>query len=199
LVIETVVENINTKKDCFREIDPVCQSHTIFASNTSYQCIIEMARVTRRTDRFLGTHWFTPASVMRGVEVIKTSETSQETLDCVLSFLRRIGKEPAVCQDTPGFIVNRILAVWRNESVAILEENVAGFADIDRALKAAYDFRIGPFELWDLAGADVGVMGNETLFQALYNKKFRPGWPVVYRVKAGDLGRKTGRGFYEYK
>ena len=198
LVIEAIIENVEIKKDTYKELDMLCPTHTIFASNTSYQSITEMAAVTRRPDKFLGMHWFNPPQIMRGVEVIKTEKTSRETLDTIVDLCRKLGKEPGVCKDSPGFIANRLLQPWRNESFKLYDEGVASFQDIDKALKTAYNFRMGPFELGDLVGLEVALVGNETMYRELKSDVFKPTRCHIMKVRAGDFGRKTGRGFYEY-
>ena len=198
LVIEAIIENMGIKKDTYKELDTICPTHTIFASNTSYQCITEMAAVTKRPDKFLGMHWFNPPQIMRGIEVIKGEKTSQETLDTIVDLCRKLGKEPGVCKDSPGFIANRLLQPWRNESFRLYDESVASFQDIDKALKTAYNFRMGPFELGDLVGLEVAIVGNETMYRELKSDVFKPARCHIMKVRAGDWGRKTGQGFYEY-
>lgn len=198
LVIEAMVENMELKKDTFRKLDEICPEHTIFASNTSYQCITEMAMVTRRPDKFLGMHWFNPPQIMRGIEVITTEKTSQEALDTIVELCKKLGKEPGICRDSPGFIANRLLQPWRNESYRLYDEGVASFQDIDQALKTAYSFRMGPFELGDLIGLEISLEGNETMYRELKSDIFKPARCHIVKVRAGELGRKTGQGFYQY-
>ena len=198
LVIEAIIENIDIKKDTFKQLDTICPAHTIFASNTSYQSITEMAAATKRPDKFLGMHWFNPPPIMRGIEVIRGEKTSRETLNVIMDLCRKLGKEPGVCKDSPGFIANRLLQPWRNESYKLYDEGVALFEDIDKAFKTAYNFRMGPFELGDLVGLEVAIVGNETMYRELRRDVFKPAWCQIMKVRAGDYGRKTGRGFYEY-
>jgi len=198
LVIEAIIENMEIKKETFRQLDEICPERTIFASNTSYQSITELATVTERQDKFLGMHWFNPPQIMRGIEVVRTEKTSQETVDTVTSLCRQLGKEPAVCQDSPGFIANRLLQAWRSEGLRLYDENVASFEDVDTALKVAYSFRMGPFELADLAGMDIVMAGNETMYSELKSEVFKPPRCVIAKIRAGELGKKTGKGFYQY-
>jgi len=198
LVIEAIIENIEIKKDTYKELDIICPTHTIFASNTSYQSITEMAAATKRPDKFLGMHWFNPPQIMRGIEVIRGEKTSRETLNVIMDLCHKLGKEPGVCKDSPGFIANRLLQPWRNESYKLYDEGVALFEDIDKAFKTAYNFRMGPFELGDLVGLEVAIVGNETMYRELRRDVFKPAWCQIMKVRAGDYGRKTGRGFYEY-
>jgi 3-hydroxybutyryl-CoA dehydrogenase len=199
LVIEAIVEIMEIKKATYRELDPICPAHTIFATNTSYQCVSEMAGVTKRRDKFLGMHWMNPPPIMRGIEVIRTEKTSQETLDTIVDLCKKLGKEPGICKDSPGFIVNRLVQPWRSESYRLYDEGVASFQDIDKALKIAYNFRMGPFELGDLVGLEIALAGNETMHREMGKDIFKPARCHIMKVRSGDLGRKTGQGFYEYK
>lgn len=199
LVIEAIVEDMGVKKDTFKQLDQICPTHTIFATNTSYLSVTEMAAATRRQDKFAGVHWFNPPQMMRGVEVVRTEKTSFETIDTLLNLCRQVGKEPAVCKDSTGFIANRLLQVWRAESFKLYDEAAASFQDIDTAFKTAYNFRMGPFELGDLVGLEIALKGSETFYSEFKREVFKPSQALVMKVRAGDYGRKTGRGFYEYK
>jgi len=199
LVIEAIVEDINIKKEIYKELDQICRPDTVFASNTSAQSITEMAMATKRPDKFIGMHWFNPAQLMRGIEVIVHDKTSKDTLNTVVDLCKKLGKEPGVCKDSPGFIVNRLLQIWYNEGLNMYDEGIAEPLDIDTALKAAYNFRMGPFELRDLVGLDIGIASTTTHYRELMREQFRPPRCLIMKVKAGDLGRKTGKGFYEYK
>jgi len=199
LVIEAIVEDINVKKELYKELDQICRPDTIFASNTSAQSITEMAMVTKRPGKFIGMHWFNPAQLMRGIEVITHDKTSKETVDIMVDLCKKLGKEPGVCKDSPGFMVNRLLQIWFNEGLNMYDEGIAEPQDIDTALKAAYNFRMGPFELRDLVGLDIGIASTTTHYRELMREQFRPPRCLIMKVKAGDLGRKTGKGFYEYK
>ena len=199
LVIEAIVEDINIKKELYKELDQVCRPDTIFASNTSAQSITEMAMATKRPDRFIGMHWFNPAQLMRGIEVITHDKMSRETLDTVVDLCKKLGKEPGICKDSPGFIVNRLLQIWFNESLNMYDEGIAEPQDIDTALKVAYNFRMGPFELRDMVGLDIGIASTTTQYREMMREQFKPPRCLIMKVKAGDLGRKTGKGFYEYK
>ncbi len=198
-VIEAIIEKIEIKKETFGQLDQICPDHAILASNSSYLCITEMAAATKRPDRVLGMHWFNPPQIMKGIEVIRTERTSQETLDTTVNLCRRLGKEPAVCKDSPGFIANRLLQAWRSEGLRLYDEGVASSKEIDAAFKVAYSFRMGPFELADLTGLDIALAGNETMYRETANPIFKPPRCLVMKVRSGELGRKTGRGFYEYK
>jgi len=198
-IIEAVVENLEVKHNLFKQVDELAPPHAIFASNTSYQSITEVASITKRPDKFVGTHWFNPPQIMRGVEVVFTEKTSKETLDTTVELCKKLGKEPAVCSDSPGFIVNHLLGVWRNEGFKLYDRRVASMKDIDTAFKVGYNFRMGQFELGDLVGLDIALVGANTLYKELGKEIFAPARCHVMKVRAGDYGRKTGRGFYEYK
>ncbi len=199
LVIEAIVEDINIKREMYKELDKLCRPDTIFASNTSAQSITEMAMVTKRPGKFIGMHWFNPAQLMRGVEVVVHEKTSKETLDTIVDLCKKLGKEPGVCQDSPGFVVNRLLQIWYNEGLNMYDEGIAEPIDIDTAYKVGCNFRMGPFELRDLVGMDIGYASTTTHYRELMRDQFRPPRCLIMKVKAGDLGRKTGKGFYEYK
>ena len=199
VVIEAIVEDIKIKQTTFKQLEQICPQSTIFASNTSYQSITEIAAVTKRQDRFLGMHWFNPPQIMRGIEVIRTEKTSQDALNTIVDLCRKLGKEPAICIDSPSFIANRLLQVWRNQAFNIYDEGITSFQNIDTALKTAYGFRMGPFELADLTGLDITLAGSETMYREMGREIFRPARCNIMKVRAGDYGRKTGRGFYEYK
>jgi len=199
VVIEAIVEDMKIKGETFKQLDQVSPAHTIFATNTSYQSVTEMAAVTKRPDKFVGMHWFNPPQIMRGVEVIRTEKTSQETVDTIAGLCKKLGKESAICTDSPGFIANRLLQVWRTQGFNIYDEGIASFRDIDVALKTAYDFRMGPFELGDLAGLEIAIAGSETMYRETGRDIFRPARCNVMKVRSGDYGRKTGRGFYDYE
>lgn len=199
LVIEAVVEDMQVKKDVFKELDSICPPHTILASNTSQLCITEMATATKRPGKVLGMHWMNPPQIMRGIEVIKTEKTSQETLDIILDQCKKLGREVVVCKDSPGFVGSRILQSWRNESFRLFDEGVTTPKDIDTAWKIAYNFRMGPFELADLVGIDILVHAGEGVAKEIRPEIFKPPRCLVMKFKAGDFGRKTGRGFYQYE
>jgi len=199
LVIEAIVENLNIKKDIFGQIDQVCPSHTIFASNTSYISITDMATSTKRRDRFIGMHWFNPPQIMRLIEIVRGVETTDETVSTIVEVSKKVGKTPAVCQDSPGFIVNRILHPWFNEGIKLLEEGVASAEDIDTAIKVGGGFRMGPLELIDLVGLDIRLHGTTTIYEALKNEKNKPPQILIRKVQAGHLGMKAKKGFYDYE
>ncbi|KJS19562.1 MAG: 3-hydroxybutyryl-CoA dehydrogenase [Clostridiaceae bacterium BRH_c20a] len=196
LVIEAIFENMEAKKEIFKELDSSCPADTIFASNTSSLSISEMAAVTKRPDRFIGIHFFNPAPVMELVEVIKGANTSEETINKTRSFIKSIGKTPVEVQESPGFVVNRMLVPMINEAIFILMEGVASAEDIDAAMKMGANHPIGPLALADLIGLDVCLFVMETLYNEFGDDKYRPCPLLRKMVRAGHLGRKTGKGFF---
>jgi len=198
LIIEAIVEQLDAKHRLFQELDSICKAETIFATNTSALSITELGAVTRRTDRFLGTHFFNPAHIMRLVEIVKGLETSDETVNTVADVIRRMGKESVVVNDSPGFATSRINVMIGNEAFYMLQEGVASAEDIDKAIKLGLNHPMGPFELVDLVGLDIRLSILKDLHQRL-GEKFRPCPLLEKYVHAGRLGRKVGRGVYEYE
>lgn len=198
LVIEAVPEELKLKHDLFSRLDTVAPKHTILASNTSSLSINSLAGSTHRGDRFLGLHFFNPAHVMKLVEVITSDDTSPETVAAAKEFVARIGKTAVFCKDTPAFIVNRVARPFYGEAFRMLGEGVADVATIDRLIKSV-GFPMGPFELIDLIGCDVNLSVTQSVYDAYFQEpKYRP-HPIQRRmVESGRLGRKTGRGFYNY-
>jgi len=198
LVIEAVPENMEIKKKVFAQMDSLCPPTTILATNTSTLSPTEIASATKRRDKVLGMHWFNPAPVMRLIEVVAGAETSEETIHAVMEFCREIGKAPVRVSEAPGGIVSRILRAYLNTAVDVFAEGVASVEDIDTAMKLGANFPMGPFELLDLIGIDIHVINSDTLACELGDLKYRPHAVLRKMVRAGHLGRKTGRGFYDY-
>lgn len=198
LVIEAVTEDMALKKRVFAELDKLCPSHTILASNTSTLSPTEISSATKRPEKTIGIHWFNPAPVMKLIEVTAGLETSDETIEAIMEFSRSIGKTPIRLKEAPGGVVSRILNVMRNVAVDILSEGVASAEDIDTAMKLGANHPIGPLELLDLTGLDVHVINSDRLCQELGDLKYRPNSLLRKMVRAGHLGRKSGRGFYNY-
>jgi len=199
IVIEAVFENINVKKEVFKELDRLCPPHTILTSNTSAIPISEIASITKRPDRVVGTHFFFPVPVMRLVEVIKGVSTSTETLGATKKFAASIGKSPVVVNfDIAGFLANRAWIPMALEAMRLCEQGAGTAGDIDQCLKLGYNHPMGPLEIADMSGLDV-LCGAIT---AIYNDTGRPEFapPMILKrmVAAGLHGRKTGKGFYEY-
>ena len=197
LVIEAVPERIHLKLEILEELDRLCAPQTILASNTSSLSITEMAAVTQRAPLVLGMHFFNPVPRMRLLEIVRALETSAAAIEAAQDIARRMGKEPVVVRESPGFITSRINALIGNEAFRMLEEGVASAADIDKALKLGLNHPMGPFELVDLVGLDTRLSILEYLHRTL-GDRFRPSPLLVQYVKGGRLGRKTGRGVYEY-
>lgn len=198
VVIEAIVENMDLKKETFRQLnDIVRREDAIFASNTSTLSITEMASVTRRPENFVGIHFMNPVPLMKGVEIVRGLLTSDETLEFAVEFVKKLGKEPVVCKDSPGFISNRILMPWINEGIWVLYEGIATKEEIDRGMRLFTNVPMGPLELADLIGLDICLAAIETLHREL-GDKYRPCPLLKQMVQAGLLGRKTGRGFYDY-
>lgn len=198
LVIEAVVENTAVKKELYGKIDAACPENTIFATNTSSLSITELASFTKRPDRFIGMHFFNPATVMKLVEVIRGQQTSDETFEKVKQLSLDIGKQPVEINEAPGFVVNRILIPLVNEGCFIVQEGVASAKDVDTAMKLGANHPMGPLELGDLIGLDVCLAIMDVMYNETHDTKYRACPLMRKMVRAGLLGRKTGKGFYEY-
>jgi len=197
LVIEAVPEEMESKIEIFTLLDKVCRPGTIIASNTSSLSITEIASVTYRASKCLGMHFFNPVHKMKLLEIVRALETDSETLAAAVEVGRRMGKEVVVVKESPGFITSRINAMIGNEAFYMLQEGVASAADIDKALKLGLNHPMGPFELVDLVGLDTRLHILEYLHKSL-GGKFRPCPLLVQYVKAGRLGRKSGKGVFDY-
>ena len=198
LVVEAAIENMKIKKEIFAELDGICKAETILASNTSSLSITEVASATKRPDKVIGMHFFNPAPVMKLVEVIRGIATSQETFDAVKNLSVEIGKEPVEVAEAPGFVVNRILIPMINEASFILQEGIASVEDIDNAMKYGAAHPMGPLALGDLIGLDVCLAIMDVLFSETGDSKYRASSILRKYVRAGWLGRKSGKGFYDY-
>jgi 3-hydroxybutyryl-CoA dehydrogenase len=198
LVVEAAVENLDIKKSVFAELDKICKPETILASNTSSISITAIAAATQRPDRFIGMHFFNPATVMKLVEVIRGAHTSDETYKTVEELSVAIGKEPVEVNEAPGFVVNKILVPMINEACDLLYTGVATAEGIDTAMKLGANHPMGPLALGDLIGLDVCLAIMDTLYNETHDPKYRASLLMRKMVRAGTLGRKTGKGFYDY-
>ena len=198
LVIEAVFEDVNVKKDTLKKLDASTRPEIIFATNTSSIPIIELAVSTKRPDKVVGMHFFNPVPIMKPIEIIKSLVTSDETAQFAYDFAKALGKEPVQSKDTPGFIVNRILIPMLNEAVFALQDGVGTPEDIDKAMKLGTNQPMGPLALMDLIGLDVTLNIADVLYREFQDPKFRAAPLLRQMVRAGWLGRKTGRGFYKY-
>ena len=197
LIIEAVPEDMKIKADTFTRLDKAAPTHAILASNTSSLSVTEMAAFTGRAPRFLGMHFFNPVHKMKLLEIVAALETAQETIQIAEQVGKQMGKETVVVNEAPGFITSRVNAMIGNEAFCMLQEGVATAEDIDKACKLGLNHPMGPFEMVDLVGLDTRLHVLEYLHKSL-GEKFRPSPLMVQYVKAGRLGRKTGRGVHEY-
>lgn len=198
LVIENVPEVLEVKHDVFRQLDTLCPQHTVLATNTSAKSISEIASATSRPDKVIGMHFFNPAPKMKLVEINRGMDTSNETYQVAEEVARKMGKEPICVNESPGFVVTRLNAVLANEAFKMVMEGVASPADIDKACRLGLNYPMGPFELIDLVGLDTRLRIMEELHRIL-GEAYRPSPLMVKYVKAGRLGKKAGKGVYEYK
>ncbi len=197
LVIEAVPEEMESKIEIFTLLDKICRPTTILASNTSSLSVTEIASVTYRAKKCVGMHFFNPVHKMKLLEVVRALETDDDTIATAFEVGKRMGKEVVVIRESPGFITSRINAMIGNEAFYMLQEGIASAADIDKALKLGLNHPMGPFELVDLVGLDTRLSILEYLHKSL-GEKYRPAPLLVQYVKSGRLGRKSGRGVYEY-
>lgn len=198
LVVEAAVENMEIKKQIFGELDKICKPEAILATNTSSLSITEVAVATNRPDKVIGMHFFNPATVMKLVEIIRGMATSDETFNAIKELTLAMGKEPVEVAEAPGFVVNRILVPMINEAVGIFAEGIANTEDIDKAMMLGANHPMGPLALGDLIGLDVCLAIMDVLYKETGDTKYRAHSLLRKYVRAGYLGRKTGRGFHNY-
>ena len=198
LVVEAAVENLDIKKSIFGELDKICKPETILASNTSSISITAIAAATQRADRFIGMHFFNPATVMKLVEVIRGANTSEETFKTVYALAQEIGKEPVEVAEAPGFVVNKILIPMINEAADLVYTGVATAEDVDKAMQLGANHPMGPLHLGDLVGLDVCLAIMDTIYNETHDSKYRASLLMRKLVRAGHLGRTTGKGFFDY-
>jgi 3-hydroxybutyryl-CoA dehydrogenase len=199
LMIEVAIENLDLKKKIFAELDAVCPKHTILGTNTSCLSIIDMAVMTKRPDKVVGLHFFNPAPVMKLLEIVKTIATSNETIEASKKFGQSLGKTTVIAQDQPGFIVNRVWLAYLLHAIRLYEEGIASREDIDNAISLGLNYPMGPLTLSDLTGLDVVLFVANALYEQLKDPRYVAPTLLQKMVAAGWLGRKTGKGFYDYK
>jgi 3-hydroxybutyryl-CoA dehydrogenase len=198
IVIEAIPENMALKKETYGKIDRACPDNVIFASNTSGLSITEMASVTKRADRFVGMHFFNPVPMMQLVEIIRGFNTSEETVNVIRELATKMGKTSIVVSDTPGFATSRFIGVMMNEAINAYAEGIASAEDIDLGMKLGMNHPMGPLELADFVGLDTLLYSMEHMTEEYGDPKYRPALLLRQMVRAGHLGRKTGKGFYDY-
>jgi 3-hydroxybutyryl-CoA dehydrogenase len=198
LVVEAVVEELEATRELFRELEDVVAPEAVLATNTSALSVTEIASATERPERVVGMHFFNPAPVLPLVEVVRTDAASEDAVETAYAFAERVGKQPIRCADTPGFVVNRILIPLLNDCVRVLDEAGVSPEDLDTAMTAGLNWPIGPCALIDLIGIDVHVHASEALHSALGEARMEPPPRLVEMRDTGELGRKSGRGFFAY-
>lgn len=199
IIIEAAIENVGVKEDIFCNLDKICFPHVILSTNTSSVPIAKLAKVTQRPEKVVGMHFMYPAQKMKLLEIIKTPATSDETYQIVKNLALKMGKTPITVADRPCFVTSRLIQTLINEAIFCLYEGVSTKEGIDTALKLGMNHPMGPLELADFIGLDVVLSMQEALYKGFKEPKYRPCSLLVSLVEAGHLGRKTGRGFYEYK
>jgi 3-hydroxybutyryl-CoA dehydrogenase len=198
-VVEAVSENIDLKKEIFKNLDTICSPDTILATNTTALSVSEIAAATQRPDRVIGMHFFNPAVIMKLVEIIRGDATSNETVETTRAFAEFLGKTPVVTfKEAPAGIVSRVLASLLNEAAAVYSDGIASAEDIDEAMKLGAGHPIGPLALIDMIGLDIHLAKMETLYAKLKDERYKPPGIIKQMVAEGKLGRKTGEGFYKY-
>ncbi len=198
LVIEAIVERLEAKRDLFAHLDSLLPAPAVLATNTSSLSVSRIAQVTQRPERVVGMHFFNPVHIMKLVEVVTHERTARETVERVNEVARRMGKEPIVVRDTPGFASSRLGVVLGLEAMRMVEQGVAGPEDIDKAMELGYGHPMGPLKVSDLVGLDVRLGVAEYLFQELKQPHYEPPAILRQKVRAGELGKKTGKGFYQW-
>lgn len=197
-IFEAVFENLDVKKDLYEKLDAIAREDVVYSSNTSSLSITEMASLVKHPGQFIGMHFFNPVPMMKLVEVIPALQTGKATVDMALEMAKKLGKTSITCKDTPGFVLNRLLVPYMLDAVRLLEQGVASRDDIDTAMKLGAGMPMGPFELMDFTGVEISQLVADIFFEATKEPRFAPPGLLRNMVKAGYLGRKTGKGFYEY-
>ena len=198
-VIEAVFENLDLKKEIFKNLDSICSPETILATNTTALSVSEIASATQRSDKVIGMHFFNPAVIMKLVEIIRGDETSVETIETTKMFAESLGKVPiATFKEAPAGIVSRVLAGLLNEAATVFADGIADAQDIDEAMKLGAGLPMGPLALIDMIGLDIHLVKMQTLYKKLKDERYKPPEIIKEMVAAGKLGKKTGEGFYKY-
>jgi 3-hydroxybutyryl-CoA dehydrogenase len=198
LVIEAIVENADAKIKLFQQLDELLAAHAIICTNTSSLCVIELAAKTKRPNRVAGLHFFNPVPIMKLVEVVKTIATTQDVIDSLFEFARKLGKEPILAKDTTGFVVNRLLVPYLLYAIKVYEEGLASKEDIDTGMKLGCGYPMGPLELLDFVGLDTTYYIAQIMFDEFKDPMMAPPPLLKRMVLAGHFGRKSGKGFYDY-
>ena len=197
VIIEAIVEKIDVKVSLFNELGAINNSSTIFATNTSSLSVSDIQKNILHPERVVGMHFFNPAYLMRLVEVVEGEQTNKETAETIYTLCKQMGKTPVMCKDAPGFIVNRVARHYYLESMKLVELGIATFENVDAIMEAS-GFKMGPFKLMDLIGMDINLSVSQGLYDAFKNERFKPSSIQIDKVKANELGKKTGKGFYQY-
>lgn len=198
LIIESIAEDLEAKRDLFLQLDKICKPSAILATNTSTLPVLQLASSTKRMDKVCGIHFFNPANRMKLVEIVTPSTASAATIALAIEFVESLGKEPVIVKDEAGFVVNALLFAYLNNAVGLLERNVATMRDIDKAMKLGCGYPLGPFEVLDLIGLDTSMAILNSLYEEFGREDLIPTPTIKRMVAAGKLGKKSGQGFYEY-
>ncbi len=198
VIIEAIIENVDAKVSLFNRLAEINNDKTIFATNTSSLSVSDIQKSILHPQRVVGMHFFNPAYLMKLVEVVKGEQTDNEVAETIYDLCKQMGKSPVMCKDAPGFIVNRVARHYYLEAMKIVEQGIATFENVDAIMEAS-GFKMGPFKLMDLIGMDINLSVSQSIYQAFNNtERFKPSLLQIEKVKNGNLGRKSGKGFYEY-